>query len=360
MSNSDVGADLLPEERLSDAELIELPKELMDISFELLYELILVHRLGSPKIAADSTERHGQATTVVRRLDTLNTAFEHLCGEELSTKRGRGEDYVFTPTGEAVVAWSEHLFHSWYHKVEGERARVGEKLRVATTAFTLPILGQLWGLFLERIETAVKPEFVQIRTAEFERMLRKREVDLVLAGLPSFSGVYDVPTGFRFQPWNRETVRVLTNLPPDELPGTSVSGRDLCFRKLVLPGVGFMRDVAERLARSYDFELRPAATISDVYYGVNALRFGLVKGCMLVTESVGKWALNAVTGDVQHPTPHRLRVLSVETKDKAEVVAGLFGREEEDRAADHPLHMFWSLFCEMSPELRNDPAANDG
>lgn len=357
MSDTTTGADS-PEERLSEAELRALPKEFLDISFDLLKDLILVHRLGSPNAAASSTGR--QQTSVQRHLHPLNTAFKQLCGEQLSKKMGRGEDHVFTPTGEAVVAWSERLFHSWYWGIEAERARVGEKLRVATTAFTLPILGQLWGLFLERIETAVNPEFVQIRTAEFDRMLRKREVDLVLAGLPSFSGKYDVPTGFRFQPWNRETVQVLTNLPLDELPGTSVPGRELCFRKLVLPGVGFMRTVAERLAKSYDFELRPAATISDVYYGVNALRFGLVKGCMLVTDTVGKWALNAVAGDVQPPTPYRLRVLSLETKDKAEVVAGLFGREEDARVADHPLHIFWSLFGEMSPELRNDPTANDG
>jgi DNA-binding transcriptional LysR family regulator len=337
---------------LTSEQLLQLRREFTRLSFDQLRTLVFVHRYGSARKAALELER--EQGSVQGQLKTLNSHFEKLCGRPLVQKgRQRGDDVIFTQTGQNVVQWAEVLLSQWNSQIDHERATVGDKLRVATTAFTLPILARLWQPFLLRVRQRVQPVFDQVRTSEFLDCLDKREFDLALAGVPSLNGKPGVPNGVAFEPWSRDSLCVLTNLPADELPGTDVSWSSLANHHLILPAAGVIRDAADILARAEHGKVQPSATISDVYYGINLLRYGLVRACMLATGSVGQWAQATPPTHPDEPKPCELRTLNLTlSAGTVEVVPGLFGRAGDRKrlGADHPIQVFWDTFMKARPQ----------
>jgi hypothetical protein len=71
---------------------------LLKLRFAELNTLLVIYREGSPRKAAQVLRRDQGA--VSQQLVDLNSIFEALCGEPLAKKGARGEDYIFTPTGE--------------------------------------------------------------------------------------------------------------------------------------------------------------------------------------------------------------------------------------------------------------------
>jgi len=50
---------------------------------------------------------------VRKQVDTLNRVFQQVCGEALVVRQGRGQDYLFTPTGDAVAGIAAKSFADW-------------------------------------------------------------------------------------------------------------------------------------------------------------------------------------------------------------------------------------------------------
>src|SRR2546423_14882181 len=113
------------------AELLASPTQLLDVTMDQLRTLLAVHEAGSPLRAARLLGR--EHSSVRKQLDTLNRTFQQLCGEALVVKQGRGQDYLFTPTGQAIVVVARQTFADWLAGISDRRRRLGASLTVATT-----------------------------------------------------------------------------------------------------------------------------------------------------------------------------------------------------------------------------------
>src|SRR5690606_3077186 len=81
--------------------LLECPSGLLDMTFDQLRTLLVVHEKGNALRAARVLGR--EQSSVQKQLDTLNRNSQAICGEVLTVRQGRGKDFLFTPTGETVV-----------------------------------------------------------------------------------------------------------------------------------------------------------------------------------------------------------------------------------------------------------------
>ncbi|MDX3192093.1 LysR family transcriptional regulator [Streptomyces sp. MN03-5084-2B] len=124
------------------AELLGFPAELLDTSLDQLRTLAVVHATGSAQRAARVLQR--SQSSVQKQLDTLNDAAVRLMGEALVAKQGRGKDFLFTSSGDEVVALATGTLRAWTERVHGARRRVGSTITVGTTEFTVEFLGQVW------------------------------------------------------------------------------------------------------------------------------------------------------------------------------------------------------------------------
>ena len=92
------------------ADLLACPPPLLDVTLDQLRTLLAVREAGSPLAAARILGR--EHSSVRKQLDTLNRTFQQLCGEALVVKQGRGQDYLFTPTGDAMAQIATRMFSS--------------------------------------------------------------------------------------------------------------------------------------------------------------------------------------------------------------------------------------------------------
>src|SRR5712664_3856788 len=84
------------------ATLLGCPAELLDVSLDQLRTLAVVHVTGTAQRAARVLGR--EQSSVQKQLDNLNKTAVRLVGEALVVKQGRGKDFLFTPSGDEVVA----------------------------------------------------------------------------------------------------------------------------------------------------------------------------------------------------------------------------------------------------------------
>ncbi|GAA2004532.1 LysR family transcriptional regulator [Catenulispora subtropica] len=321
----------------------DLPAPLLDATFDQLRTLTLVHDTGSALRAARVLER--EQSSVQKQLDTLNRAFQRMCGEQLVLRSGRGKDFRFTPTGEAVVALTRRTLADWSDGVHAIRRRLGSRLTVGTTELMLPFLAGARERIAESLdERGVQLHVVHIRTSEFAATLEANEVDVVCgsmvvpAGGTAHREKYDVVERYRSR------LVLLTNLPVDELPDAPVSASRLATVPLALPSHGL---VVEFLSRWYGpahrDRLTTAAEISDLTYGFSLLTSGLVSGCVLVTEGI---AHAAATGALPAAAGLRRVRLGTGFTPDLELLTGAFSRRGERSriASGHPLALLWSAF----------------
>jgi DNA-binding transcriptional LysR family regulator len=74
---------------------------LLETTFDQLRTLLLVAQTGSALRAARMLSR--EQSSVQKQLDTLNRNFQEMCGEPLVVKQGRGQPFLFTPSGQEFV-----------------------------------------------------------------------------------------------------------------------------------------------------------------------------------------------------------------------------------------------------------------
>lgn len=323
----------------------DLPTPLLDATFDQLRTLTVVYENGSALRAARVLGR--EQSSVQKQLDTLNRVFQRMCGEQLVLRAGRGKDFLFTPTGEAVVELSRRSLREWTRGVHAARRRLGRRLTVGTTELMLPFLAGARERAAESLDAlGVELHVAHIRTKDIAATLEANEVDVVCgsmvvpAGGTEHRAVYDVVERYRSR------LALLTNLPAADLPDAAVDAELLAKLPLALPSDGLITEFASRwYGPGYRERLTVAADISDLTYGFSLLISGLVTGCMLVTEGI---AHAAATGSLLAAAGLRRVPLAKGFVPDLELLTGAFAlRGERSRVpAGHPLALLWAAFEE--------------
>lgn len=325
--------------------LLECPPGLLDMTFDQLRTLLVVHETGSALRAARVLGR--EQSSVQKQLDTLNRNSQVLCGEVLTVRQGRGKDYLFTPTGETTVELARTTFGKWLESIHWSRRRLGRMLTVGTTEFTLPIVSRAWDRVSEEFrQREVEFKVAHVRTKDLWSRLETRQVDLICGSIVS------TPEGdLRLQEYEvveyaRGQALLLTNLPEAELPGTPVRTSRLGRIPLVVPPAGLVADLlATWYGTNFRERLNVVADIDDVHYGLSLLRSGFVRGCMIVTGSIGRGMAAQEDPDA---VPLRAIGLHDDLEPRAELMTGAFVRRAdlERYDAGHPLNRLWDAVRE--------------
>ncbi|MCK7623160.1 LysR family transcriptional regulator [Streptomyces sp. RS10V-4] len=318
------------------------PTELLDTTMDQLRTLITVHEAGTALAAARRLGR--EQSSVQKQLDTMNRTFAALCGEELVRKQGRGRDALFTATGEAVVELARRTLGNWSEGVHDARRRLGRTLSVGTTRYTL-------GFLLDAVEyvsedfdrDGVDLKVTHVRTRDLFTKLRSKELDLVCGSVVVTEGDEAAQLApYEVMEWRRSGLSLLTNLPPERLPGGPFHARDLPRLPLVVSTGGSLIDrfLTAWYGSGYRQKLTVAAEIEAAHYGFELLRSGVVSGAMLVTRGLGEAA-----ADGRLPEAGGLRTLEItgDVGPRTEVLVGVFTRrgERDSYGPQHPLNRLW-------------------
>jgi DNA-binding transcriptional LysR family regulator len=338
------------------AGLAAFPAALLEVTFDQLRTFLMVHETGSALAAARALGR--EQSSVQKQLDTLNRTFQQMCGELLVMKQGRGEPFLFTPTGAVVAARARKLLAGWQSEVSDARRRIGQTLAVGTTEFTVSFLGRAWERVADEFQSReIDLKVLHVRTRDSFARLDAKEIDILCGGFAASTRTSDIYERYEFLEWHREGVCLLTNLPKRELPVPAVSASRLPATPLIIPTSGVIADFLRRwYGPDFQTRLTIAATIDDIYYGLALLRSRMSYGCMIVSEAIGK----AVTeGELPGGPGLRLVRLADDFDPVLELVTGAFARKgERDRfASSHPLNLLWdALRAEVTPPA-DDPSA---
>lgn len=325
------------------ADLQALAGPLLDVTLDQLRTVLAVQEAGSPLRAAIMLGR--EHSSVRKQLDTLNRAFQQACGEALVVKQGRGQDYLFTPTGEMAAGVARGMFGGWLAGITDRRRHLGAIVTIATTEFTVDFLAQIWpqveGEFTRR---EINLNIVHVRTRDFWAQLDAKNVDLVCGSIPASPGSDPALDAYDVIEWQREDLALITNLPVRELPVEVVDQQRLPSVPLLAPAAGL---VAEFLRCWYgsDFpsRLRVVAEVDSIYYGLALLRSNLIHGALLTT---GAAAEAAIEGRLPGGPGLRLIRLAPGFSPPLQVLAGIFARKGERNLyhQEHPLNLLWNAF----------------
>lgn len=336
------------------SRLLHCAPALLDTTLDQLRTLVTVYESGTALGAARTLGR--EQSSVQKQIDTMNRNFGELCGEPLVRKQGRGQNVLFTETGKALVGLAEDTLRDWLDEIYECRRRLGGTLTVGTTRYTLGYLSHASERVAENFQRrGIDLKMVHVRTRDLLDKLAFRQVDLVCGSVRNVQGV-DQLADYDVQEWRRSGLVLVTNLPPDRLPASSVGTRELPSLPLVLPGAGLITDfVRGWFGENYRNRLDVVAEIDTAQYGFELLRSGLVQGCMLVTQGVGE---AAVAGRLASASGLRTIELVGDLEPKMDLLVGVFVRRGERATlpADHPLNMLWNALSADSEYWRGQPA----
>ena len=324
-------------------ELLASPAPLLDVTMDQLRTLLAVREAGSPLRAARLLDR--EHSSVRKQVDTLNRAFQQICGEALVVKQGRGQDYLFTPTGDAVAGIAARSFAEWLAGITDRRRKLGASITVATTEFTVDFLAQVWpdvaGEFTRR---EIQLHIVHVRTRDFKAQLESKDVDLVCGSLPAAPGNDPSLADYDVIEWHRENLTLVTNLSRRELPMTAVSQDRLPEIPLLAPSAGLIAEFLRRwYGPGFQSDLNIAAEVDSIYYGLALLRSRLVHGALICAQAAAE---AAVGGRLPGGPGLRLVPLSHDYDPPLQILAGIFTRKGERHLYDHthPLNLLWDAF----------------
>ncbi|SCE32720.1 DNA-binding transcriptional regulator, LysR family [Streptomyces sp. DvalAA-14] len=336
------------------ADLLSSSTDLLDLTWDQLRTLIVVREAGTALAAARVLGR--EQSSVQKQLDILNRNFQALTGELLVVKQGRGKNFLFTPTGLEVVERARATFADWLQGIADSRRRLGSTLTVGTTEFTLGFLGRVWERVAPQLlEREVELKVVHVRTRDFWNRLDSNQVDLLCGGLAAEAAAQQVVSDYDFLEWHREGLALLTNLPVRELATKSVGVDRLRSLPLVIPSHGVITDFIERwYGPDFRSQLKIAAEIDDIYYGLALLRSRMTYGCMLCARSIGE---AAVEGRLPTSKDFRLIDFADDFTPMLRLISGVFARkgERETYDASHPLNILWDAFRDEAASGRPLP-----
>jgi DNA-binding transcriptional LysR family regulator len=326
--------------------LLSCQPQLLEFTFDQLRTLVVVQETGSANGAAQVLGR--EQSSVQKQVDMLNRSFQRMCGELLVIKQGRGQPFLFTPTGAAVAAQARDLLAGWQGQVNDARHRIGKTVALGTTEFTLRFVGTAWHRVADEFAAReIELNVVHVRTKDSFARLDAKEIDLLCGGFASQAGADDIPGDYEFLQWRREGLVLLTNLPRRELPVPAVSVDRLPDVPLIVPAAGGV--ITDFLRRWYgsDFRSRMSivASIDDIYFGLALMRSKMAYGCMLTSVSI---ATAAAEGRLPGGPDLRLVELGADFSPMMELVTGTFARRGERAAFSpaHPLNLLWQAFAD--------------
>ncbi|WP_344947169.1 LysR family transcriptional regulator [Actinomadura miaoliensis] len=332
-------------------ELLDCPPALLDTTFDQLRTLLVVYETGSALRAARALGR--EQSSVQKQLNTLNRNCQALCGEVLTVRQGRGKDFLFTETGEAAVRLARSTLSQWQDSIHRSRRRLGRMLTVGTTEFTLPIISGAWERVAEQFRRQeVEFKVVHVRTRDLWSRLEARQVDLMCGSIVSTSGDDRRLADYEVVEFARGRPMLLTNLTEEELPGDAVGTAALADLPLVVPPAGLVADyLSSWYGPGFRDRLDVVADIDDVHYGLSLLRSGFVRGCMIVTPSIGRRM--ASEGDADG-VPLRSLDLRDDQEPRVEIMTGAFVRRADlmRYAREHPLNRIWAAVQEGARTYR--------
>lgn len=327
------------------AELLATPTQLLDVTMDQLRTLLAVREAGSPLRAARLLKR--EHSSVRKQIDTLNRVFQQICGEALVVKQGRGQDYLFTPTGEAISDIAAGSLADWLAGITDRRRKLGATLTVATTEFTVDFLAQVWPDVAEEFtRREIQLDIKHVRTRDLWTQLDAKDIDLVCGSVAAGPENDPALTLYDVIEWQREDLALLTNLTPRELPMATVSQDRLPEVPLLAPSAGL---IAEFLRRWFgpDFQnrLNITAGVDTIYYGLALLRSQLVHGALICARAVAE---AAIEGRLPGGPGLRLIPLTDDYDPPLQLLAGIFARKGERHLYDdtHPLNLLWNAFTD--------------
>jgi len=325
------------------ADLLACPPSLLDATFDQLRTLLVVREAGSPLAASRLLDR--EHSSVRKQLDTLNRLFQQICGEALVVKQGRGQDYLFTPTGETVAEIAWDTFAKWLAGITERRRRLGAMVTVATTEFTVDFLAQIWpAVAAEFTCREIELNIVHVRTRDFRAQLDAKEVDLVCGSIAAAPGRDSVLDAYDVIEWHREDLALVTNLTTHDLPVEAVTQERLPTVPLLAPAAGLIADFLRRwYGPGYRGRLHIVADIDSIYYGLAVLRTGLVRGAMICAEAAAE---AVIAGRLPGGPGIRVVQLTKDYDPPLQLLAGVFARKGERELYDetHPLNLLWKAF----------------
>jgi DNA-binding transcriptional LysR family regulator len=346
MAPSEVTAGVRVEAADSLNGLLACSPMLLEFTFDQLRTLVVVQEAGSANGAASILGR--EQSSVQKQIDTLNRGFQRMCGELLVIKQGRGQPFLFTPTGAAAAEQARAVIADWQARVNDARRRIGKTVALGTTEFTLRFVGQVWRRVAEEFASReIELNVVHVRTKDSFARLDAKEIDLLCAGFACVAGASGIPGDYEFLPWRREGLVLLTNLPKRELPVPAVSVDRLPGVPLIVPSTGGV--ITDFLRRWYGSDFRSrltiVAAIDDIYYGLALMRSEMARGCMLTSASIAR---AAVEGRLPGGPGLRTVGLGSDFSPTMELVTGTFARRGERSAFDtsHPLNLIWQAFAD--------------
>lgn len=158
-----------------------------------LRTLLAVREAGSPLRAARLLDR--EHSSVRKQVDTLNRIFQRVGGEALVVKQRRGQDYLFTPTGDAVADIAGRVFAEWLVGISDRRRKLGATVTVATTEFTVDFLAQVWlDVAEEFTRREIQLDIAHVRTRDFWSQLDANGVDLICGSVAAAPGRDPAPS----------------------------------------------------------------------------------------------------------------------------------------------------------------------
>jgi DNA-binding transcriptional LysR family regulator len=337
------------------ADLQAAPGMLLEVTLDQLRTLLAVREAGSPLRAAALLGR--EHSSVRKQLDTLNRIFQQACGESVAVKQGRGEDYLFTPTGEMAVGVARGMFADWLGGITDRRRSLGAAVTVATTEFTVDFLAQVWPqVVTEFTHREIKLNIVHVRTRDFWAQLEAKSVDLVCGSIPVGPDRDPALEAYDVIEWQREDLTLLTNLSVRELPAETIGQDRLPSVPLLAPTAGLIAEFLRRwYGADYRRRLHIVADVDSIYYGLALLRSSLVHGALLATSAA---AQAAVEGRLPGGPGLRLIRLASGFSPPLQILAGIFARKGERALYDqaHPLNLLWNAF---EAHARDAAAATD-
>lgn len=272
-------------------------------------------------------------------------------------RQGRGQDYLFTPTGEMAVGVARQMFGDWLSGITDRRRRLGAVVTVATTEFTIDFLAQVWpGLADEFTRREIELNIVHVRTRDFSAQLEAKNVDLVCGSIATTPGHDPALDPYDVIEWQREDLALVTNLPFRELPVEVVGQERLPSIPLLAPAAGLIADFLRRwYGPDFRSQLHVVAEVDSIHYGLGLLRTRLVHGVLIATSETAR---AVIEGRLPGGPGLRLIRLALPFSPPLEILAGIFTRKGERAlyTPDHPLNLLWNAFEARTRALHSSPA----
>lgn len=181
-----------------------------------------------------------------KQIDSLNRSFQRMCEELLAIKQGRGQPFLFTPTGAAFASQARDLLEEWQGQVNDARHRIGKTVTLGTTEFTPRFIGTASHRVADEFAAReIELNVVHVRTKDSLARLDSKEIDILCGGIASVAGAC-------------RASRIADGLPAVDVPDESDCRSSCTNLAYTDRDIQMQREHAARLATAAPDPLAPA------------------------------------------------------------------------------------------------------